>query len=493
MNLVMMVLDTLRYDVVHHRGITHVHTPNLDALRRDSVSFSAAFGEGEPTIPVRRALMTGIRSYPWRYEYDTEGVWPRIQGWHKIPPEQPTIAEILVERGYKTALIGDVYHIFKPTMNFTRGWVNWEFVRGQESDNWQGGKLDSIRAEAERCVKGPFTPQEQAVLIQYLLNKRAFAQMDGLTSGTVFRRGIEWLEANHDDGPFALWLEAFDPHEPWDPPRDYADRYCPDFEGTEFILPPAAAQVGTELEKERTKALYYGEITYMDEWIGRLLDTLATLGRLEDTVVMFTSDHGTELLDHDRFGKSAPALHPYTTQLNWLVRHPSRVAGGQELTTFVQGHDILPTALDMLDVAEPDRDDTAAALAGRSLWPLIRAAGGEAVPGAAVEAAQSGRDHVITGWGPYASVRDQQWNYIVDCERPDEDTRLFDVVTDPGEHRNLAADHPAVVRECRRRLENLLGRDLPTTFPSQYVAGDAPARLYYGSRAPQADQEAGFV
>ena len=97
MNLVMMVLDTLRYDVVHHRGITHVHTPNLDALRRDSVSFSAAFGEGEPTIPVRRALMTGIRSYPWRYEYDTQGVWPRIQGWHKIPPEQPTIAEILVE------------------------------------------------------------------------------------------------------------------------------------------------------------------------------------------------------------------------------------------------------------------------------------------------------------------------------------------------------------------------------------------------------------
>ena len=115
------------------------------------------------------------------------------------------------------------------------------------------------------------------------------------------------------------------------------------------------------------------------------------------------------------------------------------------------------------------------------------------MPGAAVDAAQSGRDSVITGWGPYASVRDRQWNYIVDCERPDEDTRLFDVVTDPGEHRNVAADHPAVVSECRQRLENLLGRELPATFPSQYVSGDAPARLYYGSRAPQADQEAGFV
>ena len=70
MNLVVMVLDTLRYD----RGITHVQTPNLDALRRDSLSFSAAFGEAQPTIQVRRALLTGIRSYPWRYDFDTPGL-----------------------------------------------------------------------------------------------------------------------------------------------------------------------------------------------------------------------------------------------------------------------------------------------------------------------------------------------------------------------------------------------------------------------------------
>ena len=167
----------------------------------------------------------------------------------------------------------------------------------------------------------------------------------------------------------------------------------------------------------------------MDEWIGRLLDTLATLGRLEDTVVMFTSDHGTELLDHDRFGKSAPALHPYTTQPQ-LAGTPSvsrrRRPGADDLCP--RPRHPAHTALDMLDIAEPERDDTAAALAGSSVWPLIRAAGGEAVPSAAVAAARSGRDHVITGWGSYASVRDRQWNYIVDCERPDEDTRLFDVV-----------------------------------------------------------------
>ncbi|MER3406129.1 MAG: sulfatase, partial [Chloroflexota bacterium] len=126
---------------------------------------------------------------------------------------------------------------------------------------------------------------------------------------------------NHADGPFLLWIEAFDPHEPWDPPRQYADRYCPDFEGTEFIFPPAAARVGTEREKERTKALYLGEVTYMDEWVGRLMNELADLGRLDDTIVMLLSDHGTELLDHGEFGKRAHALYAHNTQLNWIVRH----------------------------------------------------------------------------------------------------------------------------------------------------------------------------
>ena len=482
MNLVVMVLDTLRYDVVHHRGITHVHTPNLDALRRDSVSFSAAFGDGQPTIQVRRALFTGIRSYPWRHELDTHGLWQSSHGWHKIPPEQPTIAEILTARGYKTALIGDVLHMFKATMNFTRGWVNWEFIRGQESDNWQGGKLDLIRAEAQGYVKGPLDPAQHATLIQYLLNKRAFSQVDGLTSGTVFRRGIAWLEANHDDGPFALWLEAFDPHEPWDPPREYADRYCPEFAGTEFIYPPAAVS-GTELEKERTKALYYGEITYLDEWVGRLLDTLATLGRLEDTVVMFTSDHGTELLDHDRFGKNEAALHPYNTQLNWLVRHPSGTGQGQEVDIFVQGHDFLPTALDMLDVPEPERADADVALAGRSVWPLIRAASGETVPPEQAAAARADRELIVTGWWQYASVRTAQWNYIVNVEEPDEDSRLFDVVSDPGEDQDVAGNHPAVAGELRRRLETFLGQELPATFPSIDFPANSPARIYYQARA----------
>ncbi len=498
MNLVVLVMDTLRYDCVHHKpapGIARVETPALDALRRDGVSFANCYGEAEPTIPVRRALWTGLRSFPWRFDYDTRGLWPNARGWHKIPPQQTTLSELLLDAGYKTCLIGDVYHIFKPTQNFTRGFFNFEFVRGQETDNWKGGALDLIRATAERCVRGPLEPAQHASLVQYLLNKRHFSREADLTGAAVIQRGMAWLEENHDDGPFLLWLESFDPHEPWDPPREYADRYY-DFPrgkaGVEFIYPPEAARIGTDEEKERTKALYYGEITFMDAVLGRLLNTLADLGRLDDTVVMVTSDHGTELLDHGRFGKSADHLYAHNTQLNWIVRHPQAPGGrGRTIDALVQNHDIVPTALDLLGLL--DRWPGATAVdrsewAGRSARPLIE---GALIQGSADAV---GRDFVVTGWGDMASVRDGAWNYVVRYEQPEGSERLYDLRADPLETQDVAAGHPEVVRQGRQRLQSVLGQELGTPLPDGPQGETvAPCRAYYGSRPSRTEEAAGFV
>ena len=499
-NLVVLVLDTLRYDCVHHTpapGIARVETPYLDALRRDSVSFSAAFGEAEPTIPVRRALWTGMRSFPWRFSFDTKGLWPTLRGWHKIPPEQATLSELLLEAGYKTSLIGDVYHIFKATQNFTRGFVNVDFVRGQEADNWKGGSIELIREDAARYTRD-FDPVKHASLVQYLLNKRHFKKEAELTSGAVVQRGTDWLKENHDEGPFMLWMEAFDPHEPWDPPREYASRYY-DFprekQGVEFIYPFEAPRVGTAEEQERTKALYYGEITYMDAKIGHLLNTLADLKRLEDTVVMVTCDHGTELLDHGRFGKSADHLYAHNTQLNWIVRlpdgHPHQdQARNRTIEAFVQNHDLVPTALDLVGLldrwpgAEHESGTDQPQWAGRSMKGLIEGT-----------TAESGRDHVVTGWGDMASVRDRDFNYVVQFENPAGTERVYDLRTDPLELKNVVSDHPAVVREGRRRLEALLGQELGTRLPDAPLQETVtPCRLYFGARpATRHEQASGFV
>jgi arylsulfatase A-like enzyme len=270
---------------------------------------------------------------------------------------------------------------------------------------------------------------------------------------------------------FLLWIECFDPHEPWDAPRAYADRYLPGYQGREFIFPHVGS--ATSAEQERIKALYFGEVTYIDAWVGRLLNRLADLRLLDSSVVMFTSDHGTELLDHGRIGKSAPHLYAHNTQLNWVIRHPSGPRG-QEVDAFVQNQDLLPTALRLLDAPPLPVD-------GVDAWPLLS--------GAAAR-----RPFVITGWGDFASVRSAEWNYIVNTIQPEGSERLYDLKSDPLEQINVASAHPGRVAGARAQLEAFLGAPLPAGYASSGEGAVAPARRYYGGVLPPAEHtHAGFV
>ena len=93
MNTIVICCDTLRADVVDHTWEDYVDTPHLDQLRQNSTVFNNAWGEGEPTIPMRRGFFTGMRSYPWRFHLDDRGSVPNIYGWHAIPTAQTTLAE----------------------------------------------------------------------------------------------------------------------------------------------------------------------------------------------------------------------------------------------------------------------------------------------------------------------------------------------------------------------------------------------------------------
>ena len=175
-------------------------------------------------------------------------------------------------------------------------------------------------------MRGDLDPARHASLVQYLHNKRHFSREADLTGGAVLQRGVDWLQENHDEGPFLLWLESFDPHEPWDPPAGVRQPL--------LRLPAGAARAwssstprGGADRHARGAGAHQGPLLRRDHLhgrhaSGRLLNTLADLGRLEDTVVMVTCDHGTELLDHGRFGKSADHLYAHNTQLNWIVRLP---------------------------------------------------------------------------------------------------------------------------------------------------------------------------
>jgi arylsulfatase A-like enzyme len=215
MNLIVICLDTFRADLVGPgHNLSFVETPNLDAFARESVVFDRAFGEGQPTLQMRRAFFTGRRSFPWRYNFDRRGHWHHAPGWHKIPPDQDTMAEILLSRGYFTGLVADTYHMFKPTMNYTRGFVTYEFIRGQETDNWRGGTPAMIEDQVRHHAREPLDWAQLTGLVQYLYNMRGRQREEDYLCARVFRSAAQWLEDNSANAPFFLWVDSFDPHVP---------------------------------------------------------------------------------------------------------------------------------------------------------------------------------------------------------------------------------------------------------------------------------------
>ncbi|GIX07187.1 MAG: sulfatase [Candidatus Poribacteria bacterium] len=446
MNVVVICCDTLRADVVHHTHPEQVETPHLDRLRAQSSIFTNAWAEGLPTIPMRRCFYTGVRSYPWRYHVDDRGSFPNMYGWHAIPTGHTTVAERLVPQGVMTGLIADVYHMFKPTMNFTRGFLSWRFIRGQESDPYRTGPLSKI--DLRRVLPDELaTPEKRPGMAQYLLNVLDRQREEDYFAAQVFRTAAQWLEENRENRPFLLWIESFTPHEHWDPPPYYADRYFSKPGVRDFIYPQMVQNFRplTEDEVRRTKALYYGYVTFLDRWIGYFLDALEASGLWDETAILLLSDHGTELMDHDRFGKSGAALHPYNTQILCWLRHPDASLNGKEISAFVQATDVAPTILSLFGVSHEPLD-------GYDLLPLLR---GEV---------SAYRDHVVIGWGGNASIRDERWNLILDTIGPEAKPRLYDHQSDPAERENLAERHPDVVETLRRRLEQLLGGPIPTRY-----------------------------
>ncbi len=473
LNVVCICLDTFRADIIGPgRKMSFVETPHLDEFATKAVRFERAFGEGQPTLQTRRSLFTGMRTFPWRFNFDRRGHWHHAPGWHKIPPDQDTLAEILLGRGYLTGLVADTCHMFKPTMNYTRGFATYDFIRGQESDNWRFGSREAIVDAMRRHVREPVDWDRHVGLAQYLHNQRFRQSEQDYSCARVFRRAADWLDENAGNSPFFLWVDSFDPHEPWDPPSEYADRYMPDYDGKEFINPGAANEGDgrTDAERDRIRALYFGEVTLVDRWVGHLMDRLSQLKLWDDTIVMVMSDHGTQVLDHGAFGKGAGRLHPYNTQINWLVRHPGQPEP-RAVDGFVQTHDLAPTLLRLLGVPADGFD-------GSDMWPLI------------TRASHTVRDHVVIGWAGFAngpatgraSVRDDDWNYTVSLGDPSAQEELYDLSAAPDENDNVLDAHAAVAAMQRARVEAVIRQPLPATFPEVCDPSPAPSALYHGGR-----------
>ena len=449
MNVLAVCADTFRADHLGCYGNDWIRTPRLDALAHDGIVFEQCYAEGLPTLPARRIFFTGRRLFPRWEVHEHKGDRLSFQpAWHAIPDDEPTVAELLADAGVTCGLVTDLYHYFKPSGNYHRGFDAWEFVRGQEADRWRSGPREALAGaawagEAAGDFELSSLPPGQR---QYLLNNAWRRREEDYLAPRVMTAAMRWLEDNAGNRPFFLWVDCFDPHEPWDPPLRDAAAYADAPHHPRLIFAPATdAGSFSEAEAARIRALYAGEVSLVDRWVGRLLDRLADLGLADETAVLFTSDHGTLLGEMGLFHKQPWALVQPETRLPLILRLPYDELAGVRVHDYVSAIDVAPTVLVLLDHKEgPQHMD------GQDLVPVALRK-------------RKGYPHLVSAYGPYASLRTRTHNYVAPYRdladtrwaKSPQPPRLFALDRDLCEQDDVLGRQPDVAADLQARLDRV--------------------------------------
>lgn len=408
MNVIVLINDTWRWDYLGCYGNAWIKTPNLDRLALEGALFERCYSEGLPTVPTRTTFFTGRYTFPFR-------------GWQRLEPTDVLLAEVLWNKGFHSAMITDVYHLHKPSMAFERGFDFTRHVRGHEGDPYIVDS--SVEVDVEKYYKGNGKDKAvKAQLIQYLRNVKHWKSEEDTFVAQVLKQGLKWLQEQAVKDNLFLWLDCFDPHEPWDPPPPYNRMYTdPNYTGKDIIHPIPGWVEGylTDDELHHIKMLYAGKVTLCDRWIGYFLDRIRDMGLYENSLIVFTTDHGAPFGEHGYIKKAEPGLYEDLVHIPLIIRHPEGIGAGKRFDALVQTSEMFPTILDFLDVRQPQR------IHGQSLVPLMR------------EEIDSIRNYAYTGhfkrnWG----IIDHHWKFVLNFDKGRSD-ELYDLKEDPGEKKNL--------------------------------------------------------
>jgi len=437
LNIIVIVTDSMRADHLGCYGNPWISTPSLDRFAADATLFEQAYPEGMPTGPVRHAFWTGRYTFPF-------------MAWQPFDPEERTLAEVMWDQGYSTSLITDVYHLHKPGTNWGRGFDSVRFIRGQEYDPFVVDPSIPVDLTARHKLRGDDTDAMwRPRFEQHLRNISGWdwwrSDEDHFVAQTA-KAAIDWLESHKGQRRQLLWVDCFDPHEPWDPPEPYNRMYCPDHSGPDLVDPVPGPVEGylNEREMANVRAQYAGEVTLVDKWVGQLLGAAESLGYFDDSLIIYTTDHGEPFGEHGIVRKARPWPYEEQVHIPWLLRLPDDAGRGARLDAFVETVDMMPTLLDFAGLQGPPD------MHGQSLLPLVRGQ------------AESLRDYGYAAWhGSSWSIRNLEWSYIQWLRAPERDAdkpELYNRRSDPQEQHNVIADHPDVARELQRRLMELTTR-----------------------------------
>ncbi|HYI99237.1 MAG TPA: sulfatase [Thermoleophilaceae bacterium] len=444
-NVVVVVIDSLRTDHVGAYGGRRARTPTLDALATESLIFDDARHAVFPTVPIRKALLTGRNDFPFR-GWRPGGGLPNVPGWEGIERGERTFLDVLALRGYQTGYVTDNPHMLRPAFASFRGRPDvMTTVKGQ-IPGWRQKRGRVSRSRLRRHLAPELRGVGRGRVREYLSYNKAGRGEEDYLAARVFQGGIDFLEqAAFKRQPFALVIDCFDVHEPWDPPDSYLAQYARIKPGGYRPLQPFPTPYGQTRDLSRAtlelaRAMYAAEITFLDAWLGRFLTSLDALG-LSNTWVAVFADHGVSLGEHGLIGKQSNELHGELLNVPFMIRHPQRLGAGRRTKYFASAHDVAPTLLKGVGVPVPKAMD------GADLRPLF--------DGRAAKA----RRVWTSAWGDTLMAGDGRWLLVAENDGGHiRSPRLHDTRSDPGEHRNLARRRPDVVRRLAGELRKAAGR-----------------------------------
>jgi arylsulfatase A-like enzyme len=455
MNIILITLDTLRKDCVGVYGSPawgKVHTPHFDDFAEQSLILNRAYPNALPTLPTRIVLYTGQQVYPFeKGNIHLKGDFVGAPGWGPIPEEWPTLAETLGAAGYRTGLISDLHHMFKPSKNFWRGYDQWEFLRGQENDQARSGpkisqeELDYwLPREVREGVE--FMGPVEDFVQQCIMNMHHRKGEEDYHVAQVFLAASKWLQQNQDADPFFLSIESFSPHEPWLIPTHYRKMYHDEEIGREQVISPYS-DISTLPQDliQRTQANYSGMVTMCDRWFGHFMETLRVMDLLDRTMVILHSDHGHSLGEMNYLGKRGYPSTPEVYEVPLMVRFPGTEHAGRTSNMFLQHVDLTATIYEVAGI-KPEID-----LDGSSFLEDALSGG------------MGSRKHVTVGWGSTPTVITDRWWF--NAKADGSGVFLYDLHKDKPFNQNIADDLPDVVNE----LFALALKDAGGEFPGWLV------------------------
>ncbi len=447
MNVLLIIADSTRADYLGCYGHPWCRTPNIDALAERGALFSRFYAGSFPTGPMRQDLLSGRFTFPYM-------PWSREWPW-----EHRTLPKEMAAAGYRTAMFADTP---------SNGWFGPDFdehelILGQGRDLDPDGARVKLPAKLSK-LRGPM-PRVQTML----RNAAARPGEEDTCAARTMRTARNWLEGQwKSDEPFFLMVDTFDPHEPWDPPRYYIDRYDPEYDGDELFEPAyEPSGYATEDEIRHMRRMYAAELTMVDAWIGHLLEALDRMELWDDTLVIFTSDHGFYHGEHGYIGKVQLTRQNVICK-RWplyetIARPPliacgPGIAPGQRIPAFAQPPDLMPTILNLAGADVPEQCQ------GMSLAPALRGQSA-ATRDFAITSLTFAQD---TEARAPSSLRNGDYLYVYggdECE-----SELYDLTVDPEETRNIIAEETDAARAMHRSYLDVL-RELEC--PAEWLEGRA--------------------